>query len=67
MTDSLATLVDCGAGTEAGFCSMSSSYPMDRVHDLMYSCHQVLDAWQAESRKEAQPDQAAAQVLDDEL
>jgi len=47
MTDSLATLVDCGAGTEAGFCSMSSSYPMDRVHDLMYSCHQVLDAWQA--------------------
>jgi len=47
MTDSLATLVDCGAGTEAGFCSMSSSYPMERVHDLMYSCHQVLDAWQA--------------------
>jgi len=47
MTDSLASLVDCGAGTEAGFCSMSSSYPMERVHSLMYSCHQVLDAWQA--------------------
>jgi len=41
-------------------------------HGICDSCieehfPEVLDAWQAESRKEAQPDQAAAQVLDDEL
>ena len=45
--NSLAALVDCGAGTEAGFCSMSSSYPMEKVDSLMYSCQQVLQAWQA--------------------
>ena len=29
--DSLASHVDCGAGTEAGFCAMTSSYPRARL------------------------------------
>ena len=33
--DSLATWVDCGAGTEAGFCSMTTDYPLDTVQSLV--------------------------------
>jgi len=47
LTDSLAALVDCGAGSEVGFCSMTSSYPRERVHALMYDCGEILDAFQA--------------------
>ena len=43
---SLATLVDCGAGTEVGFCSMTTSYPVDIVQQLISDCDQVLSAWQ---------------------
>ena len=45
--DSLAAMVDCGAGTEAGFCSMTSSYPLDGVQSLVSGCGQVMEAWQA--------------------
>ena len=31
-SDSLASKVDCGAGTESGFCSMTSDYPKVRRH-----------------------------------
>jgi len=47
LTDSLAALVDCGAGSEIGFCSMTSSYPKERVHALMYNCGEILEAFQA--------------------
>eukprot|EP00090_Calanus_glacialis_P041374 TRINITY_DN7295_c0_g1_i3.p1 TRINITY_DN7295_c0_g1~~TRINITY_DN7295_c0_g1_i3.p1 ORF type:complete len:671 (-),score=125.25 TRINITY_DN7295_c0_g1_i3:79-2091(-) len=47
LTDSLAALVDCGAGSEIGFCSMTSSYPKERVHALMYDCGEILEAFQA--------------------
>jgi len=44
--DSLATWVDCGAGTEAGFCSMTTDYPVDTVQSLVSGCDQVMSAWQ---------------------
>jgi len=47
MNDSLVALVDCGAGSEIGFCSMTSSYPKERIHALMYNCREILEAFQA--------------------
>jgi len=47
LTDSLAALVDCGAGSEIGFCSMTSSYPKERIHALMYNCGEILEAFKA--------------------
>ena len=46
-TGSLASLVDCGAGREAGFCSITSTYPKERVELLMYGCNEVLQAFKA--------------------
>ena len=37
--DSLASHVDCGAGTEAGFCAMTSSYPRARLVLLTNTCY----------------------------
>ena len=46
-TGSLASLVDCGAGREVGFCSITSAYPKERVELLMYGCKEVLQAFKA--------------------
>jgi len=48
-SDSLASKVDCGAGTESGFCSMTSDYPEEEVESLISrpACESVVNAWEA--------------------
>ena len=46
-TSSLTSLVDCGAGREVGFCSMTSSYPKEKVQALMNDCKEILEAFKA--------------------
>lgn len=48
-SDSLASKVDCGAGTESGFCSMTSDYPKEEVESLLSrpACASVVNAWEA--------------------
>jgi len=47
LTESLASLVDCGAGSEIGFCSMASSYPKERVEALVENCSDIIEAFKA--------------------
>ena len=48
MSDSsLASYVDCGAGTEVGFCSMTSTYPVENMVRLLQTCDHVTRAWSA--------------------
>ena len=39
--------MDCGAGSEIGFCSMASSYPMERIEDLVVHCSDIIEAFKA--------------------
>ena len=41
----LGSLVDCGAYSEKGFCSMTSSYPTERVEDLYENCRDIIEAF----------------------
>lgn len=43
----LAQLVDCGAGSDVGFCAMAASYPESTVQDLIKNCQIILKAFLA--------------------
>jgi len=47
LTSSLTSLVDCGAGREVGFCSMTSSYPKEKVQAIINDCNEILEAFKA--------------------
>ena len=49
MTDkkTLGSLVDCGADSEKGFCSMTSSYPTERIEALYEHCSDIIEAFKA--------------------
>ena len=51
MTDNvrktLESIVDCGAESEKGFCSMTSSYPTKRIEALYEHCSDIIEAFKA--------------------
>ena len=48
------SLVDCGAGSESGFCSLTDSYPARQVRNILHTCQPILAAFQVTSSQEGE-------------
>jgi len=44
---SIDSLVDCGVDSEKGFCTMTSSYPTERIEALYKHCSDIIEAFKA--------------------
>jgi len=45
--ENLGSLVDCGAASEIGFCTMGSSYPKERIEEVVQNCSDIIEAFKA--------------------
>ena len=43
----IGSLVDCEAGRDLGFCSMTSSYPKEMIESLIQPCSDIIEAFKA--------------------
>ena len=43
----IGSLVDCKAGSDLGFCSMTSSYPKEMIESLIQPCSDIIEAFKA--------------------
>jgi len=47
LTETLDSLVNCSESREVGFCSITSSYPMEMIEALYEHCSDIIDAFKA--------------------